>query len=328
VSATLRHALGALCVDSPEGLVAAPSTERELMEVLHILADQGAALHHDVVLSRARMVHVGRIAPKGMLVEAEAGVTLEKLEATLTPHRLTLGPLSPSAWGLPLGDFLEGGYCGLRAIRGGRLEPVATRIEGLLSDGSRLATLPGPRSATGPDLLALFLGGRGRLAVATRAVVRCYEVPHGEHVMPMSFPTAQGAIDVLTRSLAAGCLPSKVRLEHRGGRWLAFARWQGSPGAMERDRDVWARELESVGGRPAGDTESTPLDGPEREATWDDVLRALEQEKTLELYRPCLATCVVRGDVDGVRLDEPGQWTLAQGLARAMDPRGVLGGAR
>src|SRR5258705_10830651 len=104
----LRHALGALCVDAPDGLYASPKTARELAEVLAVLRAHGAALTKDVKLSRGAFDRLEAVDPKSCTAQAGAGIVLAELERQLQPHALTLGRLSPGAAKLTLGEFLEG----------------------------------------------------------------------------------------------------------------------------------------------------------------------------------------------------------------------------
>ena len=57
-------------------LVAEPRDERELIEVVHVLADRGVALHRDMALSRARLDQLGPVNAKSMTLSVGAGVVL------------------------------------------------------------------------------------------------------------------------------------------------------------------------------------------------------------------------------------------------------------
>lgn len=307
--------------------VAEPCDERELIEVLHVLADRGVALNHGISLSRARLTHLDPIGVASMTVAAGAGVVLEDLETHLKPHGLSLGPLSPAAMSLQLGDFLEGPYAGLRSIPGGRLEPVCTSVTAITSDGRRLETSRSPRSAAGPDLSALVLGAAGRLALVTSGVVRCVPYPQRDLSLAYSFPSAQAFVSALQRSLAEGFLPWRVHVDSRAGRVLAEVRWAGSVGSVERDRELLGRCVEEGRGQGASELACESPSLLEYESTWAAVLASLAQGRALQLFRLSLTTLVARGDVEGVALNEPASWTSGGGRLLALDARGVLGGA-
>lgn len=308
-------------------LVAEPASERELIELLHVLGDHRLALHRDVALSRAKLLSMAPVAPKSMTAQVGAGVVLRDLDATLRGHGLSLGPLTPASMGLRLGDFLEGPYAGLRAIPGGRLEPLCTGLRAVLADGRRLTTSDAPRSAAGPDLSALVLGGHGRLAVLTQATVRCLPLAENDVRMNFSFPSAERFVVAVQRALAEGLCPWRVHADPRTGRVLAEVRWASTAGAVERDRALLARCVEEAGGRGAGEGEREGPVAVEHESTWAAVRAALEQGRPLQLFRLSLASVIARGEVEGVPMNEPTSWTSLAGRLLALDERRVLGGA-
>lgn len=327
MSPSKRPALGSWARRVDGALVAEPRDERELTEMVHVLADRRVALHRDIALSRARLDVIELVATESMTVGVGAGVVLQDLDAHLKPHGLTVGPLTPAAMSLRMGEFLEGPYAGLRSIPGGRLEPVCTQLSAITSDGRRLETSRAPRSAAGPDLSALVLGANGRLALVTRAVVRCLPFPERDVRVAFSFPSAQAFVTAMQRCLAEGFWPWRVHADSKSGRVLAEVRWAASVGSVERDRELLSRCVEEAGGRGAGEAEREGPVSVEHESTWDAVRASLEQGRALQLFRLSLTTVVARGDVEGVPLNEPTGWTSLGGRLLALDARGVFGGA-
>lgn len=307
--------------------IAEPRDERELVEVIHVLADRGVQLNKTISLSRAKLTSISQVAPESMTVTAAAGVVLNDLDAHLKPHGLTIGPLSPAAMSLQLGEFLEGPYAGMRSIPGGRLEPVCTALTAITPEGRKFETSRSPRSAAGPDLNALVLGAHGRIALVTQAVVRCLPYVERDVRVAYSFPSAQAFVTALQRSIAEGFWPWRVHADSKSGRVIAEIRWAASIGSVERDRELLTRCVEDVGGRGAGETDREGPISVEHESTWSAVLKSLEQGRALQLFRLSLTTVVARGDVEGVPLNEPTTWTSLGGRLLALDSRGVFGGA-
>jgi FAD/FMN-containing dehydrogenase len=323
----LLEALGPLARAGADGqVVIEPGDERALAEALHVLADRGARLHRDATLSRAKLVDVGHVQARSMTVDAGAGVVLQQLEDRLRTFGLSLGPLSPAAMHLTLAEYLEGPYAGLRSIPGGRLEPICTRLVAVLADGRRLETSDAPRSAMGPELSALLLGGHGRLGLVTRARVRCFPLPEADVRTTFSVPSPAAFVTAITQALADGAWPWRVHVDPRSERVVAEVRFAGSSGGVERDRELLARCVEAVGGRPSGDAEREGPLSVEHESTWDAVRQSLEAGHVLQLFRLSLGTVVARGEVEGVPLDAPGPWTSLAGRLLALDPKAVLGG--
>jgi len=323
-SAELRHALGSLCVDAPDGLYASPRSARQLVEVLAVLKAHGAALGRDVKLSRGAFDRLEGVEPRSCTAVAGAGMRLTELEAALNLHALTLGHLSPGALKLTLGEYLEGPYAGLRAIAGGRLEPMCLSLEAVLADGHVLRTHDSPRSAAGPELMALVLGGGGRLAVAVSARVRCYPIFDTRKTVRLSYPSVEAAIDAVKGALADGCVFSAVRAQQVGARPVLELELGGPVDAVERDAATLARHAPALGGRAAGEApESVPDGAAEAEASWSDVARALLGAAPVELYRVSLSTALMRG----ATVPAAGAAWPDLGLLAAFDPAGVLGGA-
>lgn len=327
MSPSKQPPLGSWARRTEHGFIAEPGNERELTEVIHVLADRGVKLNHEMTLSRARLTQISAIATESMTVRVAAGVVLQELDAHLKPHGLTIGPLSPAAMSLRLGEFLEGPYAGLRSIPGGRLEPICTALWAVMSDGRRLETSRAPRSAAGPDLSALVLGAGGRLALVTGAVLRCMPFPERDVRVAFSFPSAQAFVTAMQRCVAEGFWPWRVHADSSSGRVIAEVRWAASVGSVERDRELLSRCVEEAGGRGAGEAEREGPVSIEHESTWDCVRTSLEQGRALQLFRLSLTTVVARGDVEGVPLNETTGWTSLGSRLLALDPRGIFGGA-
>lgn len=321
--------LGSWARRGPDGRqVAEPRDERELTEVLNVLVDRAAALHRDIALSRARFTDIEPVARLSMTVEVGAGVVLSALEAHLKVHSLTLGPLSPQAMKLSVADFLEGPYSGLRSISGGRLEPICTSVRVLMSDGKAFQTPAAPRNAAGPDLNALVLGGQGRLALATRAVLKCAPIAAREAHACFGFSSAKNLVAALQRVLAEGFLPWQVLLVPQPSHIAASVHWAGSLGGVERDAELLTRCATEAGATPQSAPQfELPPSSLERECTWDAVREALENGRPLQLFRLSLSTVVVQGIVEGLALQAEAHWHVLGEQLLPLDARRAFGGA-
>jgi len=336
VTTPLDEALGTLAVPGPNGPTLVPASTRQLTDALQILASQNASLNRHASLSLAALSQVTRLEPKGGTVEAGAGLTLAALDAALSEQQLTLGPLSPRARDLTLGQFLEGADAGLRAIPGGRLEPICLAITAVLPDGRVYRSHPSPRSAAGPDLVALLLGGHRRLGVVTEAIVRCFPFSTSRRSQVFSFPSADAFVTAMLAALSDGVWFESVRVETRAGRAQVELNCVGTHEGVERDFNTLGRRAFDVGGRPTGRLSGEfPVAGTtpdvtwdERESRWDAVRAAVAASNPVVLYRLSIASVIARGDVEGMPLSSAGNWSPSTAaLPAALDPRGVLGGA-
>lgn len=324
--AALLRALGPLAAEGPNGVRVTPTTERQLVDALHVLASSRATLGKDVLLSREGFSQVGPIAPKAGTALIGAGVRLQTAEATLREQGLTLGGLPHGAWALTLAEFLEGRHQGLRAVAGGRLEPVCQSLSGVLGDGRILATPDSPRSAAGPELMALFLGMGGRLGLVTRASVRCFPVAETERRAAFGFATPTAAVQGLKAAIADGVVAKELWFQVHDGAVHCELELQGTRAAVERDVASLQRRIGEASGRALTTFSPAPIDGDEREASWAQVAAALEKQAWLSCTRLSLASVVAKGGVDGVPLGPTGE-PPPPALLQAFDGRHVLGGS-
>ncbi|MBK7860300.1 MAG: FAD-binding oxidoreductase [Archangiaceae bacterium] len=320
-SSELRHALGPMCVDSPDGLYACPRSARELTEVLAVLRAHGVALGREVKLSRGAFDRLEAVEPKSCTVLAGAGLVLADLERLLHPHAFTLGTLSPHALTLTVAEFLEGPYAGLKPVPVGRLEPISISLEAVLADGRQLKTHFSPRSAAGPDLSALVLGAHGRIAVVLKARLRCLPLPEARQVVRLSFPSVEAALDGVRAALADGCCPARARAQKVQQRTVLEVELAGALDGVARDAQSLQHRAPTLGGRPAGEALHPPATPHEHECSWPAVARALDHGEVLDLYRLSLHGAIVAGGAGGLGLDAPARWAHGAGLAAT-----VLGG--
>lgn len=196
----LRMRLGAINVkaspEAPLGASAAawPGTAEEAAEAVRIIGAAGlrvwpvgAATYVDavhpvppdaVLLFTTRLGRLVEYHPEDMVVTAEAGMTLENLEALLRPRRqwVPLNPDDPEK--ATLGGIVAAASTGsLRAsygpVKDYVLEIVGVNAEGrIVRCGSRVV-----KSVAGYDLPRLYTGSRGTLLLITQVTFRLRPVP-------------------------------------------------------------------------------------------------------------------------------------------------------
>ncbi len=158
------------------------------------------------------------------LVRVGAGVPVDSLERVLHEARLTLGwPELPAS---PLGALLaagEPGPGGAAALPG--WSPVVA-LEAVLLDGTPLETTVAPRSATGPDLKALLVGGQGRVGVITGATLRVHGLPQLLRRVVHAFPDYASAVAAAAECLGRDLLPDRFGVVDGGPEGEAHLTWE------------------------------------------------------------------------------------------------------
>lgn len=323
----LKAALGRLATDVSGGLLAAVRSERELAQVFQALKATGGRLVTDLALSTEALAQVGPVNAAAATIEVGTGAKLRAVEAALEVAGLTLGALTPQSWSLTVGELLEGPYAGLRAVRGGRLEPLAMALTGVLADGSIVRTHGSPRAAAGPDLNAVFLGAQRRLGVLTAATLRAEPKGHVEEPVGYSFASPAAALEALRASLADGLAIERAML-CRDGDAVHVSVWlfSADPASAAREAASFGRRARQHEGVSGSATIAPPLSSEEREVSWPALAAALAHAGSLGLWRLSLQSVVAVGNVEGDRLTHGAPWQQGQALPSTFDATSLLGG--
>ncbi|HXN56218.1 MAG TPA: FAD-binding protein, partial [Myxococcales bacterium] len=145
------------------------------------------------------------------IARVEAGCSMAALEAAAGREGCTLGALLPSVRAGSVGHWLAGPTGGERGIPGSRRETAALSVTAVLASARIAESRAVPRSAAGPDLDHLALGGAGRLAVIAAAVIRLLpEAP----LLAVSWEAGStgAAVEALARFCLDRLAPTRVRL--------------------------------------------------------------------------------------------------------------------
>ena len=237
-----------------------------------------------VVLDLCSLDRISSLDGETGLAHVEAGCSVNALETAARRSGATLGALLPSVRAGSVGAWLAGPTRGERGVPGARRETAALSVAAVLGDGKVAESRCAPRSACGPDLDHLALGGGGRLCVIALAWVRLFPASPALSSSWRSggLPQALQAVARLCRERLA---PARARLV---GNRLALA-WEGMETAPF-DRERAARTLLAEGLVPVPDPETTlwvrgPPEGEvvEVDAQWEALARIAPLASELQL---------------------------------------------
>lgn len=189
----------------------------------------------DAYLKTTRLVGVEDHIPGDLTVAVRAGTTLEALNEQLGRANQFLPLDAPHPSRATVGGVLAIGEPGLRRRPGARPRDLVLGLEGVLADGTRFKS--GGRvvkNVAGYELMKLFIGSAGTLAVVTRAFLRLRARPEHTRTVALEFRQASDAERVWSeiRDLAhppeVAALSNPAAASTWGGEdWTLLLRFEG-----------------------------------------------------------------------------------------------------
>jgi glycolate oxidase FAD binding subunit len=195
------NAVGPFAIDgcAPQGVLF-PATVEELSRCTAAADSAGLAVipvgngtqlgigrvphRYDVALSTRRMCRVLAHEAADMTVTVEAGLTLAALNAALAPahQRLPLDPPHPE--GITIGGLIATDACGPLRWSQGKVRDLLIGIKAVLADGT-IVNGGGRvvKNVAGYDLMKLFTGSFGTLAIVVEATFKVRPCPEHEAVV-------------------------------------------------------------------------------------------------------------------------------------------------
>jgi FAD/FMN-containing dehydrogenase len=248
----LAHAVGAQHVaDDGARVVVRPGAPAEIADVVRIAAELGAVVGvgvaSGIALDLSRMCNVLHLDETSLLVSAQAGIPVEKLEAQLGDRGLTLGPLPPSSRARTLGALLAAPRPSEASPRVGRFVAACAGIAAILPDGIELTTRVAPRKATGPDLMHAVLGARGTLGLITSATVRVQRRQEARLDAAWKLPSLAAALATARALLVRGGRPLDLAVSGAGVLSLSV---DGPAPLCDAERGLADELAHAAGGQP------------------------------------------------------------------------------
>jgi alkyldihydroxyacetonephosphate synthase len=226
VLAHLRRRLGQL--GAPPTCVVRPATTADVSAVLTIadarrvpVVPYGAGSGvcggvlpppDAIVLDLSRMDRVLALDETSLLVTVQPGMRGDAFEAALDARGYSMGHFPQSIAVSTVGGWVATRASGQFSTRYGNIEDMLAGGEVVLASGETVRFKPVPRSATGPDLRALFLGSEGTLGVLTELTLRVHPRPEHRRVAAWAFPDVHAGLEAIRLVMRAGWRPAVLRL--------------------------------------------------------------------------------------------------------------------
>ncbi|MDF1562661.1 MAG: FAD-binding protein [Deltaproteobacteria bacterium] len=183
------------------------------------------------------------------LARVGAGLPVSVIEQRLEAEGFSLrwGHLPP----IPVGVWLAAHAGAIHSPRGLPGHGPVAGVEAVLWDGTPLRSCLAPRSATGPELSAFFLGARARFGLLTRLHLRVHPAPAERERLAWTFPGHAAALRACVDLLEADLWPEAMTL-HDGAGGVQLC-WELAESAVQVRVRRSAAEIvaRGAGGAPA-----------------------------------------------------------------------------
>ncbi|MDD7971168.1 FAD-binding oxidoreductase [Roseinatronobacter alkalisoli] len=211
--------------DMPPDGVAYPETTAEVAGIVSICTAHGLpvigwgagtsleghalAPHGGITVDFSRMNRVLHVSAEDMLVVVQPGVTREQLNEELRATGLFF-PVDPGA-NATLGGMASTRASGTTAVRYGTMRGNVLALEVVLADGRTLRTgTRAPKSSTGYDLTALFVGAEGTLGLITELTLRLQGQPEAVSAAVCAFDDMEAATQTVILTIQSGIPMARI----------------------------------------------------------------------------------------------------------------------
>jgi D-lactate dehydrogenase (cytochrome) len=175
----------------------------------HAIAPRGG-----VTVDFNRMNKVLDITPEDMVASVQPGITREALNADLRATGLFF-PVDPGA-NASLGGMASTRASGTTAVRYGTMRSNVLGLEVVLADGRIIRTgTRAPKSSTGYNLTALFVGAEGTLGLITELTIKLHGQPEAIRAAVCAFDNIDGAVDAVIATIQSGIPMARIEFVDR-----------------------------------------------------------------------------------------------------------------
>jgi D-lactate dehydrogenase (cytochrome) len=159
-----------------------------------------------IVLNLSRMNQILEVRVADFQVDVQPGVLYKDMNARLARSGLFFAP-DPGA-NASIGGMIANNAAGTRTPKYGATRENVLRLELVTASGEIIQTgCHSVKSASGYDLVHLFIGSEGTLGVVTQATLKLAPVPEKFSAVIASFETIAGAAQAVSSVMGCGVMP-------------------------------------------------------------------------------------------------------------------------
>ncbi len=169
-----------------------------------------------IVVELTRMNRILEIDTRNLQVVVEPGVVHANLNKELAKYGFFF-PVDPGSSEMAtIGGLISNGGSGMRSVKYGVTRDYVMELEVVLPTGE-LVTMgsKAPKSASGYDLVRLFVGSEGTLGIVTKARLKILPLPKSRALVLSAFDDLEKAGKAVVNTFAAGLVPSGIEILDR-----------------------------------------------------------------------------------------------------------------
>jgi D-lactate dehydrogenase (cytochrome) len=164
-----------------------------------------------IVVDFQYMNKILKIREMDFQVDVQAGVTYKDMNRALAGHGLFFPP-DPGA-NATIGGMVANNASGIRTIKYGSTKDNVLRLTAVLAGGEIIhAGSHSLKSSSGYDLVRLFTGSEGTLAVITEITLKLSGIPEHFSAGVVSFESVKSATDSVYEIMGYGLIPAALEV--------------------------------------------------------------------------------------------------------------------
>jgi glycolate oxidase len=174
----------------------------------------GGAMPHPlgVVLSLARFNKILKIDPVSRTAVVQAGVRNLAISEAAAPHQLYYAPDPSSQIACTIGGNVAENSGGVHCLKYGLTVHNVLKVRGFTIEGEPVEFGSEALDAPGYDLLSVYIGSEGMLAVTLEVTVRLLPKPILARCIMASFDDVRKAGEAVAAVIAAGIIPAGLEM--------------------------------------------------------------------------------------------------------------------
>ena len=209
-------------------MVALPETQKQVQAVLQVCHGlevpvvargagtglSGGALPNalGVTLSMAKFNQIVKVDPIARTAVVECGVRNLAISEAAAPFGLYYAPDPSSQIACTIGGNVAENSGGVHCLKYGLTLHNVLQVQGFTVEGDAICFGSQALDTSGLDLLSVFVGSEGMLAVATQVTVKLVPKPQLARCIMASFDDIRKAGDAVAAVIAAGIIPAGLEM--------------------------------------------------------------------------------------------------------------------